>query len=210
MCCTGCMGEPSGPSPPPSRIDTPLSSSGVSPQSWMVQGKCFLSVLYKLKKNNNPWIKYRAFFLAAQRQDYFLKTAITAALHLNDLRGKNAPRFFCFFFSQQIAFSRFFSLSRWARCSPPSCYCAADTTPREHKVGQYFPHWGCNKSKPSHYSSHSEISHLDCSPDPHQLFCHLKCAPVISSGLSGSVWNAAWRREGTAGGHVFNSVRNRS
>lgn len=197
--------------PPPSRIDTPLSSSGVSPRSWMVQGKCFLSVLYKLKKNNNPWIKYRAFFFSCSASRLFSLNSNYSCTSPQWFERKECSTFFfLFFFCQQIAFSRFFSLSRWARYSPPSCYCAADPTPREHKVGQYFPHWGCNKSKPSHYSSHSEISHLDCSPDPHQLFCHLKCAPVISSGLSGSVWNAAWRREGTAGGHVFNSVRNRS
>lgn len=59
-----------------------------------------------------------------------------------------------YLFSQWIAFLLFFS--RWACYLPLSCYCAADTTPQEHEVGQYFSHWGCNKSKVSHYSSYSE------------------------------------------------------
>lgn len=41
----------------------------------------------------------------------------------------------------------------WTLCPSSSCYYAAE----QHAAGRCFSHWGCNKSKVSHYSSCSQI-----------------------------------------------------
>ena len=51
-------------SPPPSGIDTTLSPSGVSPHSWMVQGKCFLFVLFKQNKKKKPLDQISCLFVS--------------------------------------------------------------------------------------------------------------------------------------------------
>lgn len=74
---------------------------------------------------------------------------ITTPLHLNDLRGRDGSNFWsvnCFLSSLQMA-----------RLFAAVLLLCSTQTPQEHKVGQYFSHCGCNKSKLSYYSFYSDI-----------------------------------------------------